>query len=512
MGVAKLWRMYIVTGQQMAEIDRLTIQEFGLDGQVLMETAGRAVADWLGQRSPHLPVAFLCGPGNNGGDGWVAARAWTDLGGKAVVFFVTDRLEGDAQRNYQRALKWGIEHRKLEGAPPDWAVYGFVVDALFGTGLKRDISGPVADWIDSLPSSKTVAVDIPSGVDSASGAILGTAVRACATITFGLPKLGQLLQPGASYCGNLVIKTIGFPSALTSEQHRDGQWVTHSLAQSWLPAIDHTAHKGKAGKLLVIAGSRSYPGAGCLASLGALRSGAGLVYSYAPSSVLGRLPLEAIPIESIGDHLSLSDLEPILNALESVDAFCIGPGVGHRPESLELIRQLLENSQLPAVVDADALRALPERLKPSTLLTPHAGELARLLDCTLAEVANNRLGHARQAAARWNCNVLLKGDPTLVCCPDGRFWLSNQGTPVLAQGGSGDVLSGVASALLARGLSTGPAGALAAYLHGKAGQLGQVELGLGAQALSERLPEAFTDLIRSGRNKSGDFATDNSKQ
>lgn len=486
--------MYVVTGQQMAEIDRLTIEVFGLDGQVLMETAGRAVADWLEQRTPSLPVAFLCGPGNNGGDGWVAARAWSDLGGKAVVFFVTDRLEGDAQRNYQRALKWGIEHRKLEGDPPNWASYGFVVDALFGTGLKRDISGPVAAWIDSLPVSKTVAVDIPSGVDSASGGVLGTAVRACATITFGLPKLGQLLQPGASYCGNLLIKTIGFPNALLSQQHSDGQWVTDRLAQSWLPANDHTLHKGKAGKLLVIAGCRSYPGAGCLATLGALRSGGGLVYSYAPAAVLGRLPLEAIPVESTGDQLSLSDLEPILEVLEMVDAVCIGPGLGHRPETLELVGQVLENNRLPAVVDADALRALPERLNPSTLLTPHAGELARLLDCTLHEIASDRLGYARLAAAKWDCNVLLKGDPTLVCGPDGRFWLSNQGTPVLAQGGSGDVLSGVASALLARGLPAGQAGALAAYLHGKAGQLGQVELGLGAQALSERLPKAITDL------------------
>lgn len=475
----------------MAEIDRRTIQDLGLDGQVLMETAGRSLALWLRQRVSGQKVAFLCGPGNNGGDGLVAARAWSDMGGQVQLFLLSEDLQGDALLNLQRSRRWELARAPLSGPPPAWDGYAFVVDALFGTGLTRNLSPEVAAWVQSLPPERTLAADIPSGIHSATGQVLGAAAWATTTVTFGLPKLGQLLQPGAAHCGQLVIEDIGFPRHLRDSDEWPGQWVDADLLRGWLPVRRFGSHKRNVGKVLVVAGSAHYPGAALLATLGALRGGAGLVYTYTPASAASRLASEAIPLVARGDWLTLQDLEPLKQALAEVDALCLGPGLGSEAETLELVRELLAYSPLPAVVDASALQGLPDQLSPRVLLTPHHGELARLVRAKVSEVERDRLNYAVRAARNWNCTVLLKGDPTLVTTAGGRYLVSNQGTPVLAQGGTGDVLSGLAGALLARGLDSLEAGGAAAYLHGRAGRLSGVPCGLGAEALAGWLPRAF---------------------
>jgi NAD(P)H-hydrate epimerase len=475
----------------MAEIDRRTIQELGLDGQVLMETAGRSLAQWLHQRVPGHKVAFLCGPGNNGGDGLVAARAWSDLGGRAQLFLLSEDLQGDARVNLQRAQRWDLARTPLGQEPPDWEGYAWVVDALFGTGLTRNLSPQLAAWARSLPADRTLAVDIPSGIHAATGQVLGAAVQAHTTLTFGLPKLGQLLQPGASHCGHLVVQEIGFPRQLTHSEEWPGQWVTAEQVGHWLPQRGPGSHKRSVGKLLVVAGSSQYPGAALLSTLGALRGGAGLVYTYTAPSVAPRLAAEAIPLVGAHDFLTLKDLEPLQRALTEVDALCLGPGLGSQPETLDVVRQLLTGNQLPAVVDASALQGLPEQLSPRILITPHHGELARLLRAKVADIERDRLSYAVRAARNWNCTVLLKGDPTLVTTAGGRYLVSNQGTAVLAQGGTGDVLSGLAGALLAQGMGALEAGGVAAYVHGRAGRLSGVTCGLGAEALAGWLPQAL---------------------
>ena len=477
---SKVLLMRIVNAKQMQEIDRRTSEKYGLDGQILMELAGRCVSDWLQSRCPGGRVAFLCGPGNNGGDGLVAARAW---GGKAVVFCLSPELKGDALRNLERARAWGLEIRPLS----EFSAQGFdwVVDALFGTGLNR-----VLDLHLDLPRERTVSVDIPSGIHADTGQVLGWAVAPAATITFGPPKLGQLLAD----CGELIIEPIGFPRFLLESDEWPGQWMTPSLAGQWLPRRDASSHKRNVGKVLVVAGSARYPGAGALATLGALRAGAGLVFTYGPASL--RLPLEAIPLASCGDCLGSGDLQPLLEHLKEVDALCIGPGLGQAPETLEVVRTLLERSSAPAVVDADALGALPERLSPRILLTPHAGELSRLLRVKASELEKDRLRYAVQAARNFNCTVLFKGAATLVATAGGRYVVSTEGTPVLAQGGSGDVLSGICAALLGQGLDALEAGGLGAYLQGKAGHLSGVSAGLGAEALAGWLPTALTATAR----------------
>ena len=477
--------MHIVTAKQMQELDRRTSQDYKLDAQILMELAGRCVSDWLHLRCPQGRVAFLCGPGNNGGDGLVAARAWADRGGQAVVFLMTQDLKGDALLNLERARHWQLALRPLD----DFRAEGFdwYVDALFGTGLSRPLNLPPVELL--LPE-RTVAVDIPSGIHADTGQVLGQAVRAHTTITFGPPKLGQLLA--AEHCGQLVVEPIGFPRCELESDQWPGQWVTPELAREWLPLRGANSHKRNTGKVLVVAGSSRYPGAGALATLGALRTGAGLVFTYGPKEM--RLPLEAIPVFSRGEFLTQADLPAILEKLEEVDTLCLGPGLGDQPETLAMVRELLEKNPLPAVVDADALRALPEKLSPHVLLTPHAGELSRLLRVKVSELEKDRLRYAVQAARNFNCTVLFKGAATLVATPGGRYAVSTEGTPVLAQGGSGDVLSGVCATLLGQGMDALSAGALGAYLQGRAGKLGKVCAGLGAKALANNLPLALTNL------------------
>jgi len=485
----------------MAEIDRRTIQDFGLDGQVLMETAGRRVAQWLHDNLPRASrVLFLCGPGNNGGDGLVAARAWHDAGGHSDVYLpLPPSGQGDAQRNLLRAQNWKLNF--LERMPPHLEQYSQVVDALFGTGLSRNLSPQLSDQLQGLPPC--LAVDMPSGIHSDSGQVLGHALQAHTTITFGLPKTGQLLQPGASYCGQLLVESIGFPRNLLESAEWPGQWLDDELVRSLLPTRDYQTHKSNCGKVLVLAGSQQYPGAGILATQACLRAGAGLVYTYAPHCVLDRLPVEAIPLTyGHGQNLGPDDLMPLLNHLDGMDALCVGPGLSLDPQGQQLIKQLLSRCSIPAVVDAGALPALPDKLSPRILLTPHHGELSRLLRSKVPDIERDRLNFAIRGARNFQCSLLLKGDPTLVATAGGSFLVSREGTPVLAQGGSGDVLSGIAAALLGQGLNAAEAGACAAYLQGRAARLSGVPVGLGAETLCEFVPQAWASIFSKSSEKS----------
>lgn len=493
--------MRIVSGPQMAEIDRRTIETFGLDGQILMETAGRRVAQWLQNNLPQgSRVLFLCGPGNNGGDGLVAARAWHDLGGHSDIYLpLPPSGQGDAQRNLLRAQSWRLNF--LEQMPSNLEVYSQVVDAIFGTGLSRNLSPQLSAQLQGLPPC--LAVDMPSGIHSDSGQVLGSALQAHTTLTFGLPKLGQLLQPGASYCGQLLVESIGFPRSLLESAEWPGQWLDDQQVGRLLPARNHQTHKSNCGKILILAGSQQYPGAGILATQACLRAGAGLVFTCAPSCVLHRLPVEAIPLPyANGQDLGPDDLKPLLQHLEGMDALCVGPGLNLNPQGQQLIKQLLSQCSIPAVVDAGALQALPDKLSPRMLLTPHHGELSRLLRSKVADIERDRLNFAIRGARNFQCSLLLKGDPTLVATAGGSFFVSQEGTPVLAQGGSGDVLSGIAAALLGQGLSAAEAGACAAYLQGRAARLSGVPVGLGAEALCQLVPQAWASIFSKSSEKS----------
>lgn len=482
----------------MAELDRRTSESYGLPSDLLMESAGRRVAEALAQRVPGGRVAFLCGPGNNGGDGLVAARAFHDLGGRPeiVLWAEPERYTGQAGENLKRVRAWELPLRQAQGGP-DWSAFDFVVDALFGTGLNRPLDARAQTWVESLPAGRTLAVDIPSGLHAGTGQVLGAATRAALTVTFGLPKLGLLLRPGADHTGELQVVSIGFPRALLESEELPGLWVTESQARQWLPVRAAYTHKGRCGRVLVVAGSTRYPGAACLAALGALRAGAGYVTLYAPESVLATVQTVAPEVIGVAAHAPLwgkADITALEAHLEHADVLCAGPGLDLSEKSAAAFRGLLARWSKPAVLDADALGALPERLDERVLLTPHPGELARLLGRATRDTERHRLASGSEAAARLGATVLCKGAPTLVVSPDGRYALADRGTPVLAQGGSGDVLSGVCAALLGQGLAAREAGALGAYLHGEAGRLSGLPVGLGARHLAEWVPRAWAAL------------------
>ncbi len=478
--------MKIVSGREMAHIDRKTI-ELGIPGRVLMETAGRAVAEHITRVYPNVhDVAVLCGPGNNGGDGFVVARVLAER--LPVIVYLAaprERFQGDARANLEVLERLPIlirDDTEFETQLLRRAGRGLLVDALFGTGLSRPIEGDVVARANVCGQVvPTVAVDIPSGVCSATGQVLGSAIRATSTVTFGLPKLGHWLYPGREHAGELEVADIGFPSHLQREL--PGELATERDVAARLPRRTPTSHKGTCGRALLVAGSPRWPGAAILATLGALRSGAGVVYSVVPDEirpvVLAQAP-EAIVVAQSGAPG------------ERADAVCVGPGVEHP----EVFAEWIQTLTVPVVIDAGAL----ENVKaggPPKVLTPHPGELSRLLGKPVPELESDRVGAALEAARRFDCVVAAKGAPTVVAAPDGRYWINPTGGPMLSQGGMGDVLAGTITGLLAQGASPLDAAVAGVYLHGLAGQLCGHPRGIGASDVARQLPAALAQVLTS---------------
>lgn len=501
--------MKVVTAAEMAGIDRRTIQELGLPGAVLMETAGRAVAHACVRQWPSARrMAILCGPGNNGGDGFVAGRTLQRLGCAVRLVLVgagLEDLKGDAALHAGVFLRGG---GAILGAPEELGPADVVIDALFGTGLRRPLEGAAAAavrWIgdSGLP---VVAADVPSGICSDTGRVLGVAVRASRTVTMGLPKIGLLLHPGAAHAGVVEVAEIGFPARELAADTLPGELLTASLVHGLLPQRPPTAHKGSCGTVLLVAGSRQYRGAPLLAAEGALRSGAGLVIVAGPPEVRDTIAAtlrEALTLllPSPQGHLEPDDLASLLPLSERVRALCVGPGLSGDSATHEAVRQLLAKTDLPVVMDADALRAVADRgpLRPGVILTPHPGEMSALAGVPVSELESDRVGWARRCAARYGAVLVMKGAPTVVAEPGGRFWINTSGGPVLSQGGTGDVLAGAAAGFLAQGLEPAQAACAAVHLHGLAGDLCARELGprgVLAGEVARALPQALRTVLQ----------------
>lgn len=501
--------MKVVTAAEMAAVDRRTIQELGLPGSVLMETAGRAVAHACVRHWPAARrVAILCGPGNNGGDGFVAGRTLQRLGRHVQLVLVgasPDTLKGDAALHARVFARSG---GSVLGALEALGPAELVVDALFGTGLRRPLEGPPAQAVAWMAQSglPVVAADIPSGICSDTGRVMGVAVRASRTVTMGLPKIGLLLQPGASHAGAVEVAEIGFPASELGSDSFPGEVLDAALGRALLPPRPPTAHKGSCGTVLLVAGSRQYRGAALLAAEGALRSGAGLVMVAGPPEVRDTVAATlrealALPLPSPQGHLEPADLAVLLPVPERVRALCVGPGLAGDSSTHEAVRQLLAKTDLPVVVDADALRAVADRgpLRPGAILTPHPGELSALAGVSVEELESDRVGWARRCAERYGAVLVMKGAPTVVAEPGGRFWINTSGGPVLAQGGTGDVLAGAAAGFLAQGLEPARAACAAVHLHGLAGDLCARELGprgVLAGEVARALPRALGTLLQ----------------
>jgi ADP-dependent NAD(P)H-hydrate dehydratase / NAD(P)H-hydrate epimerase len=478
----------------------------GIFTRELMERAGQALADHA-QRLAGTEgrFAILCGPGNNGGDGLVAARHLAQAGRQVLVVLLAkpDALRGESRANLEALTAMG---GSATGALEDFAPRpgDVAVDALLGTGLNRAPEGAMADAIHTLWKWRALGVrvlsaDLPSGLASDTGVAFRPAVQADATVAFGALKVGEALEPGASLCGELHLADIGLapddaPVSLLEEED----------ARGWLPQRRADSNKGTYGHVLIVAGSRGKSGAAALAGLAALRSGVGLCTVATPedalSDVLGHAP-ELMGVGLDDDKpLGPIHLEALLEAAEGKDALVLGPGIARGKKTHQLIAQLLERFPGPVVLDADGLNAVAGRLEVlraaqgPLVLTPHPGEMARLSGLSVAEIQADRVAVARDFARAHRVVVVLKGARTVVASPDGQVRVNPTGNPGMATGGTGDVLSGVCGALLAQGLAPVDAASTAVYAHGLAGDLEQEwrgELGLIASDLLSGLTSVW---------------------
>jgi hydroxyethylthiazole kinase-like uncharacterized protein yjeF len=511
---AEVIEMKVVTAAEMQHIDRRTIEGYGIPGLVLMERAGLAVARRTGEFAGHK-VLVLAGSGNNGGDGLVAARELHSSGHnvRVLIAAVRGRLKPDCRAQYEIARKMGVpvEFRtKVTRADLHGAT---VVDALFGTGLSKEVTGDIARSISLLNDSgaDVVSVDMPSGVSSDTGAVLGVAVRARATVTFGLPKRGHLLYPGAGHAGKLFVEDIGFPAELTGSEKLRCELVTRDRAAALVPERPPYSHKGTYGHVLVVSGSRGKTGAAMMAAGACLRTGAGLVTIGAPEGLADSYQAAVreemfLPLADTGrGTLSTKALDGILAFLdERANTLAIGPGIGTDAETRRLVMELMARCTAPMVVDADAINALEGRAavlrkaKAPAVLTPHPGEFARLTGRGVREIEGDRIESARSFAGRYGVTLVLKGVPTVVAEPEGRVFLNPTGNPGMAKAGVGDVLTGMCAAVLAQGLAPLEASVLAVYLHGLAGDLAAGQKGLHSVLsldLIEAIPGAFGSLL-----------------
>ncbi|GAB4251096.1 NAD(P)H-hydrate dehydratase [Deferrisoma sp.] len=500
----------LLTAEEMKALDAWTIQEVGVPGPVLMETAGRGVVrallDRFAAEAGRGPVVVVCGRGNNGGDGFVVARCLKNYGLDAVAVLLgsRDRVGGDAAVHLGAFLgSGGCLVEVTEGCEAEAAARvrgaALVVDAVLGTGLRAEVQGLAAraiGWMNEAPAP-VVSVDIPSGVDSDTGAVRGAAVRADLTVTFAWPKRGHFLFPGAGLRGELAVVDIGIPRSGVGRVGPEVALIDpEDLAG--LVCRPPDAHKGTLGHVWVVGGSRGKTGAPGLAAVGALRAGAGLATVASPGGlgIEARLPLEVMthPVDE-GPDWPAGAWETL--AGEPADAWVVGPGLGTGENAGRLVGALLERAESPCVVDADALNLLAAagtpRLGPDRVLTPHPGEAARLLGRSTAEVQADRVGAAKALVERTGAVVVLKGAGTLVAAPGERVWLVAAGNPGMATAGTGDVLAGVIGALLARGLAPSDAARLGAWVHAAAGDAAAAAGVEGRMAgdLLARLPEAM---------------------
>ncbi len=502
--------MWIADGNRSRELDRLARERYGIETDVLMERAGQAALHvLLGMLPARRRVAIVCGKGNNGGDGLVAARL-----AKAQGLAVTCLIAAEESELGMHASKQLVSARQA-GVTPIFAgsdgwlsnlsSVDLIVDALLGTGIKGEVQGTTRGAIEAINAAgvPVLSVDVPSGIDCDSGAVLGAAVKATRTVTFGLPKPLFFQGAGVDLAGEWSVADIGFPAELLTEPTGvgllDREWIARTL-----PTRQRSGHKGEHGRLLIVAGSRGMRGAAALAAMGALAAGAGLVTVAGIPPVcdaVASLVPEAtlLPLVDAEGTIAGEAAVDILRNQDRFDAAVFGPGLTTEPGVRSFLAEVWSDWRLPSCIDADALNLVAEGLRlPDVprVLTPHPGEMARLLESTTSDVQADRFGAAQRLAERVPGAILLKGAYTLIATSGRPLWVNPTGNAGMGSGGMGDVLSGVVGALLAQRLEPAEAAACGAYWHGWAGDLcGQP--GFTASQLAAKLPEARAKITSS---------------
>lgn len=499
--------MKIVSPEQMKLIDETAINKYGIPGIVLMENAARCVVDQILNlaTSCSARTVVFAGKGNNGGDAFAVARHLFNKGWDVFVYALCrqEEIKHDAYTNLSILNKMGIkvnfvpndvalEQNVIDDIKQKIALSDVVVDGIYGTGFKGQIKGNVSFIINIINelSPMTVAIDVPSGVDAASGKVSDPHIKAYCTVTFQYAKIGLMIHPGCESVGMLRIADIGIPCNVSNEFEIKTWAVDFNMAQELLPARPENTNKGDYGKILLITGSKGMTGAGCLAAKAAYKTGAGLVYLSVPSSICAvyeQNVVDAVKLpyddENKG-HLNKKSLEHIFNHYCNMDVVSIGPGLGLDTETADCVNQILINIQKPLVIDADGLNALSIlgtdkiNFKGNAVLTPHPKEMSRLTGLSVEEVQNDRISVSLSFSRSINAIIVLKGSKTVVAMPDGRVYINTAGNPGMAVAGSGDLLTGVISAFAAQGLSLADAAVLGVFVHGFAGDLAAQKIGM----------------------------------
>jgi len=566
----------VATAKEMQLIDRITIEKYGIAGTILMEKAGLAAAKRINElffenegnrhkgirhrgedtkNREETKVIILAGGGNNGGDGLVVARILHNQGREVKVFLTAkpEDLKGDAKINYNSAIKLGVKIFPIKKFLTHYALrithHTIIVDSLLGTGLNKDVRAPLSDAIKRVNKLKcpVISIDIPSGISSDSGQIMGCAIRSQYTVTFGLPKRGHLLYPGAEYAGKLYIEDIDFPEALVNSEKIKVNLIEKSDAIKLLPERPKYSHKGTYGHVLLIAGSKGKTGAAFMSAKACLRAGAGLVTIGVPESLVNvfqsRVTEEMIlPLSDKGNGtLSYKAVDSILKFLnKKINVLAIGPGISVDDEISKLVRALITESKVPLVIDADGINAIAGRTdilrkaKAPIILTPHPGEMMRLLgqntpSLTLpprgggqgwggdfrpqttnikelstqysvrsTKIEQDRIDTAIMFAKKTKTYLVLKGVPTVIAAPEGNAFINSTGNAGMATAGTGDVLTGMISAFLAQGLTPQDASILGVYMHGLIGDIMAEKKGehsLIASDIINAIPAVFKAVI-----------------
>ncbi len=511
--------MKIVTAEQMRNIDRRAVKDFGIPGLVLMENAAAAIMAEMEKFFDGLDgmrVGILCGKGNNGGDGLALARRLRIRGVpvRVALLAATNAVSGEAKVNLAILRKTDVEIKQNASTQAIADVVGWsdiVVDALLGVGLSQPLKGTYAFAVELMNASGklVVAVDVPTGVNADTGEVIGSAVRADLTVTMALLKRGLVLHPGAQHAGTVRIADIGMPPEVAEKEQIPINLLTGASVQGFLGKRREDANKGDFGRLLIVAGSLGKAGAAVMAARGALRTGAGLVSVATPSSIVPIIQhqvFEAMCVasaESIDGTLGIgADIE-LLKAAAKMTAVALGPGLTTHFEAVQSVRNLLKGLTVPVVVDADGLNALAgaldilKKVRVPVILTPHPGEMARLVNVSTDEVQKDRIGIASRFAIKYKVILVLKGAGTVVATPGGDVFVNSTGNAGMATGGTGDVLTGMVGSFLAQGYTALEAACLGVYFHGLAGDLAAADKGetsLVAGDLIEQIPEAIKQI------------------
>ncbi len=492
--------MKVVSARQMAELDKAAIEQYGIPSLLLMENAGRSCAERILRfledkvgAPEEASVAIVCGRGNNGGDGMVIARNLHNRGVYVEVFLLAeeDAVSRDSKVQLDILKKMDVEVRVIRDRDGVEDLRSYLeevhlcVDAILGTGLSSALAGIIRETVEviNLSLAPVYAVDIPSGIDATTGRILGEAIRADYTGTFGLLKLGHVLLPGSIHCGETEVYEIGIPSKAVFDAGIKTEALDERIVKSMLSIRPPDFHKGDAGRVFIVGGSPGMTGAPCLAGIAAVRMGAGLITAVVPSSLRPTVESKLMEVMSIGiedgggGRFTKEMIPELVERISKADVVVVGPGLGSYPEAGPFIRELIPRIRVPFVLDADGLNALGGQVEalrtaisPCTL-TPHPGEMSRLTGESIEAIEASRIGSALHVAEEQNVTVILKGARTIITTSGGDVFINTTGNPYMASGGMGDALAGMVAALAAQGLSPNDAACAGVFLHGMSADL-----------------------------------------